>query len=161
MENTGNPQNTRNSLLIVLGSECATVGIRGMPQGGFRIQGHRLRLKGKSGLWVVASPHCQPDLIPHGIFLSSPGGLLSTGGLLGSRGFWGNLVPGTMCTSWACSWVRVPSSGPGVLRATPESEGSLIGHQPAPLVTRGSLFCMCTTMSSVVLIINLLFLCLS
>lgn len=70
---------------------------------------------------------------------------------LGSRGTWVDPVPGT-----------VPPLGSG-LRAIPESEeGSLTGHQPAsPLVLRGSPFSMCTTMSSVVLIINLLFLCLS
>lgn len=105
-------------------------------------------LRRKSGLWMVASRHYQLDLTPRGMLPSALGPLSS--GVLGSRGFWGSRVPGTVCTSWALFGARVPSSGPGILRATPERE-----HQPASGV-RGSLFCMCTTLSSVVLIINLL-----
>lgn len=104
----------------MLGSDHASVGIWAMSQGGSQIQGCQLRLREKSGLQMAVSPHHWLGLIPHGVLPSGLGGLLSTVGMLGSRGFWEDPVSGTVYTSWAHSWVGVPSSGPGILRATPE-----------------------------------------
>lgn len=134
----------------MLGPELATVGMRSTPRGGSCIQGCRLRLRGKSGLWVVASLHYQLDLILKASPVQ-PWGPPEHCGVLGAEAS-GGILSQAPCALVGSLGVRVPFSGPGILRAAPDSEDSLTGHQPA-------LFFMCTTLSCVILIINILFLC--
>lgn len=80
---------------------------------------------------MVASRHYQLDLTPHGMFPSKPWGLLSTGGFWGAEDSGGTLSLAPWALAGLTFGVRVPSSGTGILRASPEREGSLMKHQPA------------------------------
>ena len=87
----------QNSLITVLGSDRATVGMWGTPQGSSRIQGRWLQLQGRSvcGCGSPATGWASYLMI---LLILALGVCSALWRHLGSRGVWVDLVPGAVPT---------------------------------------------------------------
>lgn len=94
---------THRILCSVLGSDRATVGIWGT---------RRVSEESLAYGWLQVPITSGPHTSRHSLF--------QPWGCQGAEVSGGDPVPGTGHTSWVYSWVRVPTSGHDILRATPE-----------------------------------------
>lgn len=135
MESIGNPENTHG----ILWSRVWVQTLPPLPWGARHWEapgskGRWLRLRRKVGQQAVANPLPSPGTHTSWHSPFKPWGSAQHCGVPREQGH----LSGS-CTrhrahslgTWACSWVRAASSGPGVIRAAPESESSLTGHQPS------------------------------
>lgn len=153
-------KHTQNSLVTVLGSDPATTGLWDMPQGSSWIQGHWLRLRGKVGLQAVVNPLPSPG--PHTSWHSpfKPWGSAQHCGCAWVAGAPGWILYLALCPLSGHLGLLLGQGGVlGTWRPQSHSRERRLPEGIGPLARRGFPFSMCTTVSSVVLIINLLFLC--